>query len=1289
MEFPPFVEPVRLSVGRRSADGADSVGSSLRRQGLDPQKAEHAGCEFSQSPILDRIGPWRLVRQIGHGGMGIVYEAVHDESRVRAALKFLLSAAGMDQRRLDRFLQEARVIERLSHPNIVQLRSVEKIDGHHFLVMQLIDGIGLDRVVGSISTHNSSTTAKATVPALKSSRNVDPRVNLQPTWLDKKLFDPGSNRFRYIATLVQQAAQALSYAHAQRVSHRDIKPSNLLVDHNDVLWITDFGLAQIQGEDGLTATGDLLGTLRYMSPEQAMASRVPVDHRTDVYSLGVTAYELLCGRPAFDAEDRKELLRQVLFDDSPRLSSIDVQIPVPLQIICEKAMQKDARHRYSTAGEMADDLFRFLSDSPIRARRPRAWELGLRWCQRNMALTASITMLTVLLTVLTVGRFLYNEMSERHEQTVNLLKRTEAAERESSAFANLRSVARYRQTGLAGLSDHMNLLEMNSALLSDDARDELRSEWLSCMARADWRFTKTIPCSASVAAVSHSRDLVAEVVDESSPVGSQRIRIRSLSGNGATITSDPMGLDVKGISFSSGDKYLIITDLQEQWQILRCDDGSQVFNLPQLARGCDVNESTDRAAFWHYSSTITFAALNREAAATVSAFDAPSPPDLVRFNPDGTMLALLRNPASPRLTIIDAHDGHVQHDQSAGRAITFAWSPDGKLIAVPVQPDSIAIYEAGTFRVVSVLAGRNSTFASIAWHPSGNYLITAAWSGELLLRHVFSGRVLIRSNERLDVTSFSTDGGQIGWQRDSNSFRLAEWSPGNVFDLPWNSRRNSEVPSGISIHPGGRIAAICSLGSCQLFDLRTSMLLHRFSLEGTFAVEFSQSGDELIILRRTEIVRLPVHEELRDKTSHPNAADKVTIGPLRTIPISALLSGVIASGAQTAVVRTAEAPDQLTVLSLHDGAVLQTGGESLPGMDVYRSGNYLIRRGWHDARAEVCDIETGERIALLHVGEGSVPSASVDSRFFVTSSLQSLQFWDPQTWTAGDKWPLDAPVVVAAPAFHPTESLLAVRLLPSRLGLIELSNPRVVARIDELQEHSSHAAMFSPDGEYYVELSGSPAAARVWEIGKMRRTLARQGLDWSRSGSAATGSDDPRESPSSVATPYIVSLNPATPAVVLPTDGINQARSLYQANPDSPHAQNLLAWRLLAAPQELRSDVEALELARRCNQTVPNYPAYRNTLSLACFRNQLFDEAEALLRQNLKSSSPEDLTLGLIVLSMIARHQNEPSMSESFRTWAEQNFTANPPARDEALADIQVLFAEDQNIEQNGPHGSK
>lgn len=1305
-EFPPFVEPVRLSFDRRSGVGSASVEDSAHehRQGSQSQKQNHV--VFSRSPILERLGPWRLVREIGHGGMGIVYEAVHEATNERAALKFLLSALGMEQQRLDRFRQEARIIERLSHPNIVQLRSVELIDGHHFLVMQLIVGIGLDRIVGSISTHNSSTIATTSVSGSQSASNPQSRmqsqatenpqntVNQQATWLDEKLFAPDSNRFRYIATLVQQAAQALSYAHAQRVVHRDIKPSNLLVDNHDVLWITDFGLAQIEGENGLTATGDLLGTLRYMSPEQAMASRVPVDHHTDVYSLGVTMYELLCGKPAFDAVNKKELLRQVLFDDPTSLSSNDETIPVALQIICEKAMQKDARHRYSTAGEMADDLFRYLSDSPIRARRPQAWELGIRWCKRNTALAASITLLTMLLIVITVGRFIYNEMSERHERTLNLLERTEAAERESSAFANLRSVARYRQTGLAGLSDHMNLLELNTATLGDEARNELRNEWLSCMARADWRFTKTIQCSAPGAAVSHSGDLVAEITDASSPAGSQRIRIRSLSGNGTAITSEPVGIDVKGISFSASDRYLVLTDYLEHWQILRCDDGSQVFDLPQAARGCDVNDRTDRVAFWHYSSAITISALKKEDAAKMPIFDAPSSPELVRFSPDGTRLAVLGILASPRLTIIDGHDGHVLHDQSAGRALTFAWSPDGKLLAVPVQTDRITIFEAGTPRVVSVLAGRDGIIASIVWHPSGNYLITSAWSGELLLRHVFTGRILVRSHERLDVASFSTDGQQIGWQRDLNSIRPAAWSPGCAIDLPWDSRKNSEIPSGISVHPGGRIAAICSLRTCQLFDLATSLFLHRFSMEGILAVEFTPSGNELVILSRTGIGSIKIQEERRDKASETDVADLLTLGPLRTISASAVLSGVISSDAQTAVVRTVEAPDQLTVLKLSDGSVLSRGGESLSGMDVSRAGKYMVRRGWRDPRLEFCDVEKGNRIALLDVGEGSIPSASIDSRFFVTSSLQHLQFWDPETWTALDKLQLDAPVVGSSPAFHPSESLLAVRLLPSRLGFVDVTNLRVVARVDELQELSAHAAAFSPDGEFFIELSGSPAGARVWHVGTMRRTLAKHGLDWSHPDSATPDSEESKhkkagESLILPATPYIVSINVSAKPERLPTAGINEARSLYQANPDSARTQNMLAWRLLVAPQEFRSDVEALELARRSNITNPNSAAYRNTLGLACFRNQLFNEAEALLRQNLNTSSPEDLTLDLIILSMIARHQNQPSTSESFRIWAEQNFAASPPATDEALADTQILFAEDRDTARNSPQSPK
>ena len=181
----------------------------------------------------------------------------------------------------------------------------------------------------------------------------------------------GRDYFRKVAELGVQAAEALDHAHQLGIVHRDIKPANLLLDGRGNLWVTDFGLAHMQhGEANLTVTGQALGTPRYMSPEQALAKRVPIDHRTDVYSLGATLYELLTLRPAFPSEDRQELLRQIAFEDPARPRRLERAIPAELEIIVLKAMEKRPQDRYATAQELADDLRRWLLDQPIRARRP-------------------------------------------------------------------------------------------------------------------------------------------------------------------------------------------------------------------------------------------------------------------------------------------------------------------------------------------------------------------------------------------------------------------------------------------------------------------------------------------------------------------------------------------------------------------------------------------------------------------------------------------------------------------------------------------------------------------------------------------------------------------------------------------------------------------------------------------------------------------------------------------------------------------------------------------------------
>src|SRR5581483_4929721 len=198
---------------------------------------------------------------------------------------------------------------------------------------------------------------------------------------------PGRGRetYRAIARIAAQVADALDYAHEAGVVHRDVKPGNLLLDSKGAVWVTDFGLAQVTARAGLTQTGDVFGTLRYMSPEQAAGRRSEVDHRTDVYSLGATLYELLTLAPVFAGSDRRKLLHRVLNVDPVPPRQVDRSIPAELETIVLKALAKAPADRYATAGELAADLRRFLEDKPILARRPTWAGRARKWVRRHPA----------------------------------------------------------------------------------------------------------------------------------------------------------------------------------------------------------------------------------------------------------------------------------------------------------------------------------------------------------------------------------------------------------------------------------------------------------------------------------------------------------------------------------------------------------------------------------------------------------------------------------------------------------------------------------------------------------------------------------------------------------------------------------------------------------------------------------------------------------------------------------------------------------------------------------------
>ena len=211
--------------------------------------------------------------------------------------------------------------------------------------------------------------------------------------------DDKSAFVRSAARLGVQAAEALQHAHDQGVLHRDIKPGNLMLDAEGQLYITDFGLARIETDVGVTMTGDLIGTLRYMSPEQALAKRIVIDQRSDIYSLGATLYELLTLRPLFDGANRQELLKQIAFEDPLKLRQISRTIPRELETIVLKAIEKDLGERYATAGELADDLRAFLEDRPLKARPPTLIQRSAKWSRRHKPLAASGGVILLLATI--------------------------------------------------------------------------------------------------------------------------------------------------------------------------------------------------------------------------------------------------------------------------------------------------------------------------------------------------------------------------------------------------------------------------------------------------------------------------------------------------------------------------------------------------------------------------------------------------------------------------------------------------------------------------------------------------------------------------------------------------------------------------------------------------------------------------------------------------------------------------------------------------------------------------
>ena len=422
-------------------EGVDLIQSAARR--LDGASLELAS--FAVVAIPERLGDFRILREVGRGGMGVVYEAVQDSLDRRVALKVLHHTANFDPKQRRRFQIEAQAAAQLNHDHIATVFAVGITETASFYAMHFIEGGTLANVIERLSRespqqqfdpaensfHDSN--ALETEPNLEAGLRVSTDFVSQLERLHGKgMSGPSRDYCMEAARIGVQACEALAHAHSLGVVHRDVKPSNLMLDKSGKLWVTDFGLARFQGDPGVTHTGELLGTLRYMSPEQALGKGMIVDQRTDVYSLGATLYELLTLCPVLDGRDRNALVRQVVEVEPVPPRRIAKSIPRDLETIVIKAISKDPRERYSTIAEFAEDLEGFLADQPIKARPVSPLARAVKWARRRRTLVASACLI-LFLSVSVAGLVVWIEKT-RTSRALDKARASHAREREYLRF---------------------------------------------------------------------------------------------------------------------------------------------------------------------------------------------------------------------------------------------------------------------------------------------------------------------------------------------------------------------------------------------------------------------------------------------------------------------------------------------------------------------------------------------------------------------------------------------------------------------------------------------------------------------------------------------------------------------------------------------------------------------------------------------------------------------------------------------------------------------------------------
>jgi serine/threonine protein kinase/WD40 repeat protein len=1279
-EQPPVSEFLALAPDRKTE--LEQILSALLfvedvRKDPDATSVSAAAGSPVDRPAVERLGDFRILRELGRGGMGIVYEAEQESLNRHVAIKVLGPGTARSPQIVERFLREARAAAQLHHTNIVPVFGVGQRDGLHFYAMQLIRGLSLDKVLQEVRRQKDPTPSDAP----KDPTPTDPPDEL--TAIHPVLAGVADSDERYarsVARIGLEVAQALDYAHQQGTLHRDIKPSNILLDVHGVAWVTDFGLAKAVEDEDLTRTGDFVGTIRYMAPERLLGH---CDGRSDAYSLGLTLYEMLALRPAFLGSDRETLLHQVSRVEPTRLRTVAPAIPVDLETIIHKSVEKEPEHRYKHAAALAEDLRSFLADRPIAARRVSSTERLTRWARRNPGLatlgTALAAMLALVVAVIGVADL---RLRRKHEEAVKNLTRAELAESDavSKLLDSYVSGARAgRRSRFAG-QRFEGLRALRSAALLDqpgDRRLELRNEAIACLALPDLDPVRPWSYDTQGYFLGVDIDPTSSRMARGTPEGDVLIR-------GALAPNEDIRLPGKlprvvMARFSPDGRYLAVKHQHH------ADVALVVWDTQPAVKILHIPEGVDGDALDFHPGGRMLAAGRRDGTIVLYDLDAkrelrrfaPGPvPQSLRFDSSGERIVIASRRSRDGIQVRSVKDGTTAATWTLPEAPFWAdWHPDGRRLAVGGELGTIRLLDArDPRRPARTLGSHDTTVVALAFHPQGRLLASVSWDGTARLWDISSrGQLLKCAIPEARPLRFSRDGRLLGPGLDGAS--AWSWEVAEGLECRW--RLWDEVAGERSrwVDFVGSTSVLASAGESGVrLEALGGDASAYFALPGTAGIAADPNGSFLITSGITGLLRWPVAQsQERDLRLGPPEP----IGSLAGIPTGRVRMS--RDGRTLATVLDDEI-GRVVVLDLQGRMerVALAAHPEIERLDISPDGHWVATGTWRGTGVKVWDARTGA-LAREFATTGSADARfSPDGRSLVIGCGEEYAVWNVASWSRRLQVPRRQAISLPGPAaFSPEGGLIAIMKTRSLVQLLDAESGRELATLEAPVPKAVDALAFSPDGGLLV-LAQTGAGILVWDLAAIRRGLDSLRLNW-RSPKPIEPASQPAPVPGRIVVEQPPWMDPLTRGEELANAGqfkeaaaafdqafdsgarhvdaqvrrvlLRQAREneaaygeacrqllqLSQASELVPRVANEIAWACSRGPGALTDYAPVVHLAELAAASGPANDRL-NTLGASLYRSGRFEEAVRQLMRAVALHGASGTELDALFLAM-AHHK--------------------------------------------------